>query len=108
MICICAPAGNECQGIRIPLHVRNMMNSRIPINIEVGFIAIKGLVLCFILDRTFKIPPVDKFGYMNIAGMIAQVFIKTGEKILIQAPILQSGQEFPTACAQNITAVINA
>ena len=85
-----------------------MMNNGISINIEVGFIAIKGLVLCFILDRTFKIPPVDQFGYMNIAGMIAQVFIKTGEKILIQAPILQSGQEFPTACAQNITAVINA
>ena len=83
MIGVCRPTGDECQCICISLHVRNMMNNGISINIEVGFIAIKGLVLRFILNRAFKIPPVNQFGYMNIAGMIAQVFVKAREKILV-------------------------
>ena len=83
MIGVCRPTGDECQCICISLHVRNMMNNGISINIEVGFIAIKGLVLRFILNRAFKIPPVNQFGDMNIAGMITQVFVKAREKILV-------------------------
>ena len=83
MIGVCRPTSDERQGVCISLHVRNMVNGGISINIEVGFIAIKCLVLRFILSRALKIPPVNQFGYMNITGMITQRFIKAREKILV-------------------------